>query len=133
MAEGENGSWFIVEQIDHVAVSVSDLAESEAWYRRVMGLERRHQDVWGEEPVVLYAGTTGIALFRADAGRPEGTTVIRMLHICFRTDRASWEQAQARLSAEGIGFRYANHIIQESVYFKDPDGHEIELTTTVPS
>jgi hypothetical protein len=38
----------------------------------VMGLKRRHHDVWGEEPVLLYVGSTGIALFSTDPGGVEG-------------------------------------------------------------
>jgi catechol 2,3-dioxygenase-like lactoylglutathione lyase family enzyme len=34
-----------VKHIDHVALTVKDVERSIKWYRDVLGLERRHQEV----------------------------------------------------------------------------------------
>jgi len=38
---------FRIRHIDHVALTVKDVERSVAWYHDVLGLERRHQEVWG--------------------------------------------------------------------------------------
>ena len=45
----------IVDGLDHVAIVVRDLSASIAWYQRVLGLERKYDDVWGDVPSVLLA------------------------------------------------------------------------------
>jgi catechol 2,3-dioxygenase-like lactoylglutathione lyase family enzyme len=124
---------FKVEQIDHIALTVADVERSIAWYRDVLGLERRYQEAWGSFPAVMCAGSTAIALFPAastDFGhlpRAKRPTVIR--HLAFRTDRANFEEAQADLKERNIAFHFEDHDICHSIYFQDPDGHEIEITT----
>jgi len=52
-----------------------------------------------------------------------------VLHVAFRVDRESFETAQKTLERREIDFRFSDHGICHSIYFEDPDGHEIELTT----
>lgn len=111
------------EGIDHVALSVHDLGKATEWYQRVLGLERRHADVWGDEPTFVCAGQTGVALFSADNSAP------RFLHLAFRVDRQGFESAQRELRALGVEFRFQDHEISHSIYFTDPDGHRLEITT----
>ena len=63
-----------VEGIDHVALTVRDVPRSVAWYRDVLGLERQYEEVWGDFPAVVGAGTTALALFpaRGPDPRPSG-------------------------------------------------------------
>jgi catechol 2,3-dioxygenase-like lactoylglutathione lyase family enzyme len=119
------------EGLDHVAITVSDLERSHAFYANVLGLERAYEE-W-HVPVFMLAGKSGLALFpRAshpgsggDAGVPE----IRVMHVAFRVDRPQFDRARAELPTEGIEPRFADHGSCHSIYFPDPDGHEIELTT----
>jgi catechol 2,3-dioxygenase-like lactoylglutathione lyase family enzyme len=115
--------------LDHVALTVRDPAASERWYRDVLGLERVHADTWEDEPRMLMAGSSGLALFPAGDERGEGPASIRILHVAFRVDRKSFEAAQASLAEKGIGLRFADHEVAHSIYFQDPDGHRLELTT----
>lgn len=126
-----------LQHIDHVAITVSDLARSLAWYRGVLGLERRHEEDWGDVPTMVCAGETCVALFPADSGdasvRPEEslepTTSRRMRHFAFRADRENFQAARQRFRELGIEFEFADHGIAQSVYISDPDGHRIEITT----
>jgi catechol-2,3-dioxygenase len=52
-----------------------------------------------------------------------------MLHLALRTDRANFLQAQQELKQRGIKFHFQDHEISQSIYFRDPDGHELEITT----
>jgi catechol 2,3-dioxygenase-like lactoylglutathione lyase family enzyme len=55
-----------LQHIDHVAITVSDLQRSIAWYRDALGLERRFQDAWGDVPTMMCVGETCVALFISD-------------------------------------------------------------------
>lgn len=121
-----------VDQIDHVALTVSDVERSVAWYQEVLGLERRYEDVWGGYPGVVCAGTTCLALFPADTGEPKpppDRDTLAMRHVAFSVDGAGFEAAQERFRELGIEFEPADHGISHSVYISDPDGHQIEITT----
>jgi catechol 2,3-dioxygenase-like lactoylglutathione lyase family enzyme len=123
---------FRVEGIDHVALTVRDVARSVAWYREVLGLERRHAEVWGDFPAVVGAGATALALFptRVPApGPPPGRDVLSVRHIAFRVDGATFGRARAHLEARGIAPTFEDHTAAHSLYFTDPDGHQLEITT----
>src|SRR5262249_4700975 len=125
---------FALQQIDHVALTVDDLAKSIAWYQQVLGLERRFQEVWGDRPAMLCAGSTCFALFRNRL--PSDPSVARSArdlrpteHVAFRTDRASFLAAQETLKQSGVAFEFQDHGIAHSIYFADPDGNRLEVTT----
>ncbi len=119
-----------LEGIDHVALSVRDVEQSAQWYGDVLGFEHRHKDVWGGIPTFIGKGTTSIALFPAKsttkASAAEG---VRMLHLAFRATRKNFLAAQEELNRRGINFEFEDHEISHSIYFRDPDGHNLEITT----
>ena len=122
---------FKIDQIDHVALTVQDVDRSIRWYQEVLGLERRYQEHW-EIPAFLCAGTTCLALFPTDTKepkRPPDKNTISMRHLAFRVDRGNFEKAQDELRRRGIEIRFEDHEISHSIYFFDPDGHELEITT----
>lgn len=121
-----------VEAIDHVALAVRDVAAAARWYQEVLGLERRYAEVWGDFPAVVCAGATCLALFPVGTDRPlppppRGTLAVR--HVAFRVDRENFARAQATLRARGIAYAAEDHAAALSVYFADPDGHQLEITT----
>ena len=121
-----------IDGIDHVALAVRDVRRSVAWYERVLELERLHEDVWGDFPAVVGVGTTSIALFPVESDDPKpspGRDMLAMRHVAFRASRACFQSLQGRLKTLGIEFEFQNHQIAHSIYFHDPDGHEIEITT----
>jgi catechol 2,3-dioxygenase-like lactoylglutathione lyase family enzyme len=123
---------FHLDQIDHVALTVQDVPRSIAWYRDVLGLERRHEEAWGDHPAVLYAGSTAVALFPAErtlGPAPDRRGTPTMRHLAFRVDRVNFTRAQADLAGRHIPFSAEDHGISRSIYFQDPDGHELEITT----
>lgn len=124
---------FRLEQIDHVALTVKDVDRSVAWYRDVLGLERRHEEAGGSYPAVMYAGMTGVALFPAaqpgPAPAPDARRSAIMCHLAFRVDAENFGRAQAALRERNIPFSFEDHGISHSIYFHDPDNYEIEITT----
>ena len=121
-----------VDSIDHVALTVRDVARSVAWYQAVLGLERRYADVWGDFPAVLGAGTTSLALFPTpvpEPAPPPGREVLSIRHVAFRVDRATFDEARGALEAHGVVPSFEDHVAAHSLYFTDPDGHQLEITT----
>jgi catechol 2,3-dioxygenase-like lactoylglutathione lyase family enzyme len=124
-----------LEQLDHVAIAVRDVERSVEWYRDVLGLERRHE-VWGSYPAMVCAGSSCVALFPIDGDESHpapGPETDTMLHLAFRADRPGFERAQAELREREIEFEFQDHDIAHSIYFRDPDGHELEITTYDPT
>lgn len=126
---------FSLEQIDHVALSVRDMRRSIDWYRTVLGLTSPHEVTGDEEPpIFLFAGSTAISFFPATGTDPAPPPLyddgdVAMMHVCFRTDRPNFERAQVDLQERGIEFRFEDHRICHSIYFSDPNGYRIEIST----
>jgi catechol 2,3-dioxygenase-like lactoylglutathione lyase family enzyme len=123
---------FRTEGLDHIAILVRDVKASALWYQDVLALERFHEQDWGDYPAVVGTGTSSIALFPVAGEKPKprpGRDTIAMRHFAFRVTRPNLESAKQRLTSRGITFTEQNHQVAESIYFFDPDGHEIELTT----
>jgi catechol 2,3-dioxygenase-like lactoylglutathione lyase family enzyme len=142
-----------LEGIDHVALSVRDVERAAQWYIDVLGFERRYEGMWDGIPVFISKGTTSIALFpnrsnerasSAKAATAAGSTSlaavtsakaasargeVKMLHLALRTNRKNFLAAQEELKHRGIQFEFQDHEISHSIYFRDPDGHQLEITT----
>ena len=121
-----------LEGIDHVALAVRDVEQSAQWYIDVLGFERRYDGMWEGIPTFIGKGNTAIALFPMRDGHPKSparSSAIRMLHLAFRANRENFLWAQQELKKRGIKFEFQDHEISHSIYFSDPDGHELEITT----
>ncbi len=126
---------FRVQSIDHVEVFVRSIPDAVRWYGAVLGLKEVAR--WDPEPVMIGAGGTMVALFQAQPGAParaEGEAPPLGWHrVAWRTDRSGFEEAQKHLRALGISFRGpVDHGSARSIYFLDPDGHPLEITTPWP-
>ncbi len=125
---------FRVKHIDHVELLVRDIAKTEAWYRKVLGLKR--VQAWDPEPVMIGAGKTMLALFTSPRpkqrlpGKKGGHRVsYGYLRVAFLTDAKGFEQAQRRLRKLGIRFRGpVDHDTTFSIYFQDLNGLPLEIT-----
>jgi catechol 2,3-dioxygenase-like lactoylglutathione lyase family enzyme len=125
---------FHIESVDHIALTVKDIERSATWYQSVLGMERRHQDIWNTlgDPAMLCAGTACVALFPPDTAAPLPSpdhNTLAMRHFALKVNRANFEQAQLEFRRQGIEFDFEDHNICRSIYVFDPDGHRVELTT----
>ena len=119
-----------LQRLDHVSLNVGDRARSIAWYRDVLGLRQRGRPADDDEPVFMGEFGACIALFQAQvespARAPESTG---LRHVAFMVGRDDLARAEELLRERDLPFTPADHGNARSLYFKDPDGHTIELTT----
>jgi catechol 2,3-dioxygenase-like lactoylglutathione lyase family enzyme len=122
---------FRVEAIDHVELFVPDRHEAAAWYRRVLGLDvlPEHED-WAQDPqgplmISSDRGRTMIALF---AGEPQAARPTAGFHrVAFRVNGPTFLAFRDRLREVEAVLR--DHDKAWSLYFSDPWGHRLEVTT----
>lgn len=126
---------FNISFIDHVAIRVKDLTDSEEWYQKTLGFKSLKLREWGDFPVMMTSGNFGVALFSAGDNESEVRTSsnIRIDHFAFRVSINDLKQAIDFFQREHISFKYQHHHYFESIYLNDPDGHVVELTCPAES
>ena len=115
-----------------MALGVADVKRSADWYIEVLGFEHRFQGMWDDVPTFIGKGNTAIALFpKGNAQENAGISRAAggMLHLAMRADRKNFVAAQDALKERGIDFHFQDHEISHSIYFQDPDGIRLEITT----
>lgn len=127
-------SSFEISFLDHVAIYVKNLNVSAKWYQEVLGLKRYQLKEWGDFPIFLLAGKSGVALFPADVDDTEQSQDaknIKIDHFAFNVTQENFEKAKEKYNSLGIVYSFKDHHYFHSIYTKDPDGHIVELTTLV--
>ena len=111
-----------------VAIKVRELEPAEAFYRSVLGLEvglREERRRW----VFLRAGgLAGMVVLQEDRGDWPRQ------HFAFTVTEAGLDRAIAELGRKGVALSGPvkhDWIPARSVYFTDPDGHDLELCATI--
>ena|ERR1044071_4290286 len=119
-----------IQRLDHVSLNVTDRARSIAWYREVLGLRQLNQPTEDDEPVFLGEPGLQFGLFQAECRSPDREPESSGLrHVALVVD--DLDAAQERLREHGVSFNHEDHGNALSLYFRDPDGHVLELTTYV--
>lgn len=125
---------FQISHLDHVAINVKDLQRSADWYEKVLGLKKVQPKEWGEYPIFMLSGTTGIAIFPSNLNDPEcpsNSQNIKIDHFAFYVSNTEFKKAIDHYKNLGIDNVVKDHIHFHSVYVHDPDGHTVELTTII--
>jgi catechol 2,3-dioxygenase-like lactoylglutathione lyase family enzyme len=125
--------------IDHVFVTVRDLATAEAFYDRVMvgvlGYRKATAPLGGEPHVHYYNRQFGFSLRPARPGTPHHDPYAPGLHhFCFRVaNEPAVDQAVRELTAAGIATSAPAYYPEYdhdyyATFFTDPDGVRLEIT-----
>ncbi|HLV93579.1 MAG TPA: VOC family protein [Candidatus Acidoferrales bacterium] len=120
------------ERIAHAVIKVRDLEKSRKFYTEILGM-----DVMNHSPEI---GILFLANNRRDhhelallqigpQAEAPSANAIGLLHIAFRLrNEAELRAAYKELKEHQVPIAFTvNHGITKSVYFYDPDGHELEL------
>ncbi len=120
----------VVQRLDHVALKVSDREQSIAWYRDVLGLAPHGVATQDDWPVFVGELGACLTLFQAQSGSAaREVESVGLRHVAFAVTRDGLERAREHLRERSVEYRFEDHGNSRSVYFDDPDGHVIELTT----
>jgi catechol-2,3-dioxygenase len=116
--------------IDHVALSCASVEAIGKWYVETLGFEHVFAGEWGGVPVFLKLGATYLALFPLRGAPQPAAQRPGFNHLAFNAaTQAEFAAAQAHLARRGIRFEFQDHGISHSIYFDDPDGRPLDITT----
>ena len=107
-----------------IAIPVKQLSRAEAFYREVLGLEVGLRDETRRWLFLRAGGIAGMVVLQECSGE------CPTLHFAFAVDDADLESAARALGERGIptlGPIFHDWIPGKSLYFSDPDGHDLEL------
>ena len=110
---------------------VDDLSRSAAFYRALFGFETLVSE--DRLCALAVAGRQALLLFKKggslDHVPPHGGT--GQLHLAFSVPEADLPAWELRLAAAGVPIETRTHWERggQSLFFRDPDGHLIELVT----
>jgi lactoylglutathione lyase len=110
--------------IYEVAIRVRDLARAETFYKGQLGLEEGIRDTRRNWLFLRAGGNAGMIVLQEDKG--EWPTQ----HFAFTVAESDIESATNILKEKGVavtGPFFHEWMPAKSVYFEDPDGHQLEL------
>ena len=111
--------------LNHLTLSVCDLARSVAFYRDMLGL-RLHAR-W-DRGTYLSAGDLWLCL-SLDGQGTAALASTAYTHYAFSISQHDFPAFAARLRAAGVPEWQQNRSAGDSLYFIDPDGHQLEAHT----
>jgi catechol 2,3-dioxygenase-like lactoylglutathione lyase family enzyme len=113
-----------IKGLYEIAIRVKDLARAESFYKDVLGLTEGLRDEPRRWLFLWIAGNAGMVVLQEDKG--EWPTQ----HFAFTVNESDLKRAAAMLKEKDVAVSEAVHhqwMNSVSVYFVDPDGHDLEL------
>ena len=120
--------------IHHAAFICSDVEQTIEFYQGLLGFPLvelvENRDYPGSSHFFFDLGNKTLLGFFDFPGlglEPGVESIGSVQHIAISSPRDRWEQVRDRLDAAGVKYAGPDRGIEESMYFKDPDGIQIEL------
>jgi glyoxylase I family protein len=120
--------------IHHAALICSDVEQTIRFYQDLLGLPlvelTENRDYKGSSHFFFDVGNQTLLGFFDFPGlglEPGVESIGGVQHVAISIAREQWEAAQQRLDEAGVKYAGPDLGIPESMYFKDPDGIQIEL------
>jgi len=113
-----------IKGLYEIAIRVKDLARAESFYTSVLGLEEGLRDDRRNWLFMWAGGKAGMIVLQEDKGEWP------LQHFAFTIDEPDLTRAAALLAEKGVAVSapvYHEWMNSTSLYFKDPDGHDLEL------
>jgi catechol 2,3-dioxygenase-like lactoylglutathione lyase family enzyme len=138
MNEPSNNPALTIDGVLETALYVDDLARARAFYAGALGLQPLYED---QRMCAFAAGSRSVLLLFPRGGSlqtvvmPGGTIPPHdghgPLHVAFAVPAEQLSGWEARLQAQGIAVEGRTNWRRggRSIYFRDPDGHLLELAT----
>jgi glyoxylase I family protein len=125
-----------IENLHHVAVTVTDIARAKQFYGEVLGLRELPRPDFDFEGAWYAAGGRQIHLICHESTKTlRGTQAIdaRDGHLALRV--ADYDETLAHLRAMGVEVlaQWHNKTLWAQLYVTDPDGNVIELNVARPA
>lgn len=111
-----------------IAIRVKDLARAEPFYCELLGLKEGLRDQTRNWLFLHVGGAAGMVVLQEDRGDWPAQ------HFAFSVDPADLERAADVLHSAGVetqGPVFHEWMGARSLYFSDPDGHQLELCAPV--
>ncbi len=124
-----------LEGLNHIALNVKNMARAEEFYSQILGFPviQRTETKAGLKHIEVDAGNVAIALFESpdlDLEAAHKTmTDDRYLHFAFGASYDQFDTTLQTLKDHGVILEGEPRNWGESVsvYFRDPDGHQLEI------
>ncbi|MFL6131894.1 MAG: VOC family protein [Nocardioidaceae bacterium] len=120
--------------IHHAALICSDVEQTIRFYQDLLGFPLvelvENRDYPGSSHFFFDLGNRTLLGFFDFPGlglEPGIEAIGGVQHIAISAARDRWEEVRERLDAAGVKYAGPDRGIEESMYFKDPDGIQIEL------
>jgi len=118
-------------QIKETCLYVQDLDRTEKFYSEILDLEVISRSKGRH--IFFRAGTSVLLCFIAEATKQENNLPGHFgegnMHIAFELPKEKYDDTKAELKSAGIEIEHEQQWNDEyrSFYFRDPDGHSIEI------
>jgi catechol 2,3-dioxygenase-like lactoylglutathione lyase family enzyme len=106
-----------VPRIDHAAFETPDPDATARFYERLLGARIVKSE---GHPVMAYVGNTGFAFHEPDGPGD---------HVGIRVTEDERAELKRRLDEDGIAWEERDHGVGKGVFFRDPDGRQLEAIT----
>ena len=125
-----------VHSLGHVVLKVADLERSEKFYSGVLGMPVCARfDEQGMKMTFFSLGNHHDLAIAKVSGEEAtaGEQAVGLHHVafCIGTSLDELIEAKAQLEAAGIMPTPVDHEVTKSLYFHDPDGHNVEVYVDV--
>jgi catechol 2,3-dioxygenase-like lactoylglutathione lyase family enzyme len=127
-----------LDRVIETCLYVDDLGRAARFYEQILGLQTltqdarfRAYDVGGQSVLLLFRRGATLETVRMPGGTIPPHDGHGPLHLAFAITAEALQDWEERLRAQGIAIEGRTHWSRggHSIYFRDPDGHLIELAT----